>query len=142
MRLLVLLRQLPVVLVVVLFALRTSFVCCLCRYTILGFKHTNEERKEGRVVDRSALLHGGINYICLRYSYFDSYYMQDVLLLFLFLLTVSVAYGLCLSSCLLYSPFLLIILEPICELLTYVLLLLSISLVALEPGNLSLELLD
>ena len=98
--------------------------------------------KEGRVVDRSALLHGGITYICLRYSYFDSYYMQDVLLMFLFLLTVSVAYGLCLSSCLLYSPFLLIILEPICELLTYVLLLLSISLVALEPGNLSLELLD
>ena len=68
--------------------------------------------------------------------------MQDVLLLFLFLHAVSVAYSLCLSSCLLCSLFLLIILEPICELLTYVLLLLSISLVALEPGNLSLELLD
>ena len=76
---------------------------------------------EGRVVDRSALLHDGITYICLRYSYFDPYYMQDVLLLFLFLRTVSVAYSLCLSSCL-SSPFLLIILEPICELLTCVLL--------------------
>ena len=28
-----------------------SSVCCLCQRRILGFKHTNERRNEGRVVE-------------------------------------------------------------------------------------------